>query len=58
MMERFIVYIDEEVIGKFNDEVEARKFARETSKRLELSVTVVDTFLGTTSNYSEFSIWF
>lgn len=55
---RFIVYVDGEVLRRFNDEIEARTFARETSKRDEVVVEVVDTFLGTTSTYREFSVWF
>lgn len=58
MKERFVVYISEDVLRRFNDEVEARAFAREISKRDEIVVTVVDTFLGTESVYREFPIWF
>lgn len=58
MKERFVVYIGDDVLRRFNDEVEAHAFAREISKRDEIVVTVVDTFLGTESAYREFPIWF
>lgn len=58
MKERFVVYIGETPLKRFEDGIEARKFAREISKRDEIVVTVVDSFTGEESIYREFSFWF
>lgn len=58
MTERFVVYIGDTPLKRFDDRIEARTFAKMISERDETVVTLVDVFTGEETIFREFSVWF